>query len=399
MNLSHPMILKPAILPAGFFMFLLFGFNFFALWLNFLNMKYIILLLFTIQLSTSSLFSQKWIENDVTEFFEFKHISDVCFQKDVAWILSGDGIYKYKDAKFEFYRIDTLASGPIEQFKVEPKRQNDYQFSSLAGNDSVIWIVATYGKTILKIQNDTITNYKPEFLKESFYAFQNYCIDEKGYLWFDYSVRDTAKVSNSTYTSTIDKIGYFNGTEFSEFLIPSSLTKNVFSAFAVNKSVMYFIGFRNLKYSSENSTYLYTLKGANLDSIVIDMKPSSRPAIFILNDTMFVYTTGKVVSILFDNRIIDTLSNIDIGLSFQSDLFVLNEFLFITSGKGLFVYNRNNDKHKITKPFNFADNCLSEFDAIRYRKVTNQLWCLYGGAYITDRFDYCSYGLSIYQLK
>ena len=92
---------------------------------------------------------------------------------------------------------------------------------------------------------------------------------------------------------------------------------------------MYFICFRNLKYSSENSTYLYTLKGANLDSIVIDMKPSSRPAIFILNDTMFVYTTGKVVSIFLYNRINDTLINIDIGLSFQSDLFVLNELLFI----------------------------------------------------------------------
>jgi len=362
-------------------------------------MKNILLIPLFILCLQSDLYPQTWIENDVTEFFEFKYVSDVCFQNDVAWILADNGIYKYKDAKFEFYRIDTSASGHIEQFKAEPKRQNDYQFSSLAGNDSVMWIVATKGKTILKFQNDTLTNYKPDFLKESLYAFQNYCMDEKGYLWFDYSVRDTVKSDNSTYSSKSDRIGYFNGAEFSEFVIPASLTKNVPSTFVVYKSVMYFIGFRFLNYSPEKSTYLYSLHGANLDSILIDMKPSMRPAIFIFGDTTYVYSSGDVVSILFDNRIIDTLHNLDIGSSFQSDLLVLNEFLFVTSGKGLFVYNRSNDKHKITKPFNFADNCLSEFDAIRYNELSNQLWCLYGGVYITDRFDYCSYGLSIYQLK
>ncbi len=358
-------------------------------------LKYLILLIAHFQI----LYSQKWIENDVTDFFKFKYVSDVCFQKDVAWILTGKGLYKYKNGIFENYRIDTLVSGPIEQYKLGKKELINDQFSSMVCNDSILWILATHGKVILKIQNDSITNYKPEFLKNRNYGFYDYCIDENGNLWFQYSVKDTTQKDEYFGYKEIYKIAYFNGVFFSDYPIPEQLSKNVFTSFIINKDILYFTGHHIKKDRYEPSVYLYILNNSKLDSIKLGSNPILRPSFYIYNDSIFIYSSNDKINIIFNDKIIDSVTLTNIGLSFKTELLALNEFIFVTSGNGLYIYNKNDKNHKITKPYDFDDNCLSDFDAIRYNEISNQLWCLYGGAYITDRYDYCHYGLSIYQLK
>lgn len=358
-------------------------------------LKYLILLIAHIQI----IYSQKWIENDVTNYLKSKYVSDVCFQKDVTWILSNNGLYKSKNGKFENYKIDTLVSGPIENLKFGKREQINYQFSSIIGNDSILWILATHGKVILKIQNDTITRYNPEFLKDHNSGFYEYCIDEKGYLWFSYSERDTAQKDEFFGFKDKYKLAYYDGTGFSIYPVPEHLSRKLFYSFIVNNSTFYFICPHYENERGMNNSFFYVLKNSFLDSISLGTALGMRPQIYYNNDTAFVFNSNDKIFIIYNNKIVDKIELTGIGLSFRSDLTHLNNNIYVTSGNGLYIYNSISKKHKITKPYDFEDNCLSDFDAIRYNKITNQLWCLYGGAYITDRYDYCHYGLSIYQLK
>ncbi|HMQ80077.1 MAG TPA: hypothetical protein PKE39_13470 [Ignavibacteria bacterium] len=361
-------------------------------------MKNLLLILFILQTCTVDIYPQEWIENDVTKFLKKKWVYDVYLQNETAWILTHKGLYKYFNGKFENYLLDSLSSGPISQYR-SVKEQNNDEFSGLTGNNSILWIISNNGKVILKLTNDTLINIKPDLLGDIRFGINEYCIDEKGTLWFSYSEQDTTQKDEYFGFKDKYKLAHYNGTGFSIYPVPEHLSRKLFYSFIVHKNTFYFLCPHYENERGINNSFFYVLKNSFLDSISLGTGLGIRPQIYFKNDTVLVINDNDKVFIISDNKIVDTIKLIEIGLSFKSELTLLNDNIYVTSWKGLYIYNLQTKKYRLTKPYDYDDNCFSNFDAIRYNLPNNQLWLLYGGALITDRYDYCHFGLSVYQLK
>ena len=306
-------------------------------------MKYLLLILFILQSFTFDLNAQKWIENDVTKFLKNKWVSDICFQKDITWILTTKGLFKYYDNKFENYIIDSLSSGPLSQYRAVKEQYND-QFNYITGNDSILWIFSVSDKTILKLANDTLTNFKPEFLKNVVYGILDYCIDEKGVLWFSFSERDTTQKDEYFGFKNKYNLAYYNGQDFSIYPIPEHLSRYFFYSFKVKNNSIYFLcpNYENERGLVKSNFYI--LKNSFLDSINLDVSLGMSSEIYFFNDTAYILTGNDKVFTIYNNYIIENINLRGIGLSFKSELSLINNKLYVTSGNGLYIYDLQNKK-------------------------------------------------------
>ncbi|HPS64495.1 MAG TPA: hypothetical protein PK447_02845 [Ignavibacteria bacterium] len=310
----------------------------------------IILLLFLLAAANECL-PQKWVNNNITEYFSKILLDDMNSTKNDIWLLGMGYLYRIHDSTIKSYEIPAkINEGSLIDYertnfneKAEKKEESTEtigktNYSLLSGNGSVLWMIQPVTNkyfTIIEGEDFKQFNCTCELLDITSEII-NHQVDEYGKLWILYRLYN----SKEYVLFSVDKSGKYDINKI-EFSFPVNMIK----CFFIYKGKLHFV---ISKYNKERGIYSdYDVLYPD-DSKIVQINE-------YISDSGF-NDIGYKIHIINNDRCILISSNgkilfpDNIGIMYNNDFKILskgscfwftlvNKLIYFTNADGFFKYD------------------------------------------------------------
>ncbi len=153
---------------------------------------------------TCTTYSQEWIRNEMTEYFENKTIYDISVNKNIVWVCS-DVIIRADGSGFKSYGFDSLLTdGHLENFETQSK--GNLQFLQIKSNGKTTYLFNGYS-TFIKIEDNYVTRIQFPF--ENYNPGMEMAVDDLGRLWLIDMSHINSEFVNNVYYLDMNKFKKF----------------------------------------------------------------------------------------------------------------------------------------------------------------------------------------------
>jgi hypothetical protein len=324
-------------------------------------------------LLVSSIYSQNWVQNALTNSFYNEEVFDVTCNESKTWILSENGLYLNENEFNTKYIISETSSGNLENYT---KDKDNYKcpFNNLILGKNALWVIGKYEtQNILKVKDSIIESYRVEYEDKKLFQINYFGIDNNDNLWLVYSYYSIIN------DAIIYKIGYLEEGKFEKFNINIDFDTNKLLLFFVNGTSKYLLLNKNSEivlqiFNESNSDNSINIK---IDTLV--NRKGSYFSYYVSNDNLiylFDYSGDLYIINTVDFKINKIILDFRGITMLFPNLIVKDNALYLPSLNGLLRFNLNNRKMDILKPSDFDNECKDGFKKVILGK--HSLIILYG---------------------
>lgn len=352
-----------------------------------MKMKLILLIFLQFILGYNTAISQKWVNNNLSDYLKNKYVVDIEKSDDELFVLTSNSFIKYSFNSLTEYYINSNNYGSLDDFIFTRKHDSVLlanNFFKILIDHKTIYLIDIHGN-IKEIINNNMYNYS---LKEiSSYLIKNVFIDDSKI----YMLMNNA--SETKQALTVFSKGKYTYTE------QDRVFENIFN---YNKKKYY------IKRAKLDSLYGYAIYNfenefiCNISESNEDLRFNffeNQNQFFILSSNGELYKFKDELIVLinkyanFDRKTLNTNNQISKSLNINSFIY-FNNYLYIPTTIGLVRYDFIN--HLILKPSDFKEHCTFGFTKTSF--IDNKIYCIYGQG-IKSNCIRKKYGISIYSVE
>lgn len=318
-----------------------------------------ILLVLILQLYAVHSYSQEWIINDVTNFFSDKSVYSTASVNNQMLVLSGKGLYKISKKGIQNYLIKENTTGYIENHKTLENYDCDFDDMIVKNNTILLYSGTLF--TILKIQNDSITNHKIDI------NFKRMELDNEGSLFVltASNLKNTFLVKYHIIRFSKDKI---------DTVYTKTLEKNRITGFKVANNNLYIL---KLRVSSKSRTNIEIVNLSTNSTVEIPLNTDLNSEYILreFDDKIFILSSqGNVYRIDNDDEIVLFQKISKSKKEYSFDFIIRNNFIYQTNSNGLFLFSLlTNEMFEMGKG-NLEDKKHTSYKNMTFNTIYNQLW-------------------------
>lgn len=339
----------------------------------------LIYLLFFLLFAKGEIYCQILSNEEIEKLFYNDRLFDLSFTDNYIWAFSIKGLVRISNNEKNYYKIDTNSTGTLSSclFKGDSTGFN-YHYSILPACNKDVWIYYYNCNTLLKINDDSINNYRTRNSNE---RLRSYFVGKDGIPWFHFSEKDLKdSIINYVYSYENKKL----------------ILHYTFITWSAGESEIFFLNSKPYIAEHEyvNNIHYYSIyKLDSINRILVNRFIDSDQALsysshYVNNDTLFVLSAnGELYSIDQNGNLFKYV--IKLKRTFpQYKFYIIDNWLIVPSQNKIVKVNILNGKEKYSEDLTKCDSC---------ERYLNQLY-LYKNKYIYCNLSFTSGNGTLFEI-